>query len=298
MSRLIRYDISFFICLLPSFLVLVALFILMFISFASKALPVLLREGISFLLSSSWWPSEDPSKCFYGILPALVGTVLTSAIAICIALPIAVAMVITLNEVIPRRIGDALSIFVLAMSSVPTVIYGLWGIEVVVPIIRRIAQMIGVESTGFSILAAGIVLSVMITPYTFAILNEIYRSIPSVYREAIYGLGARTWRASLTLLSMARLGIAAAALLALGRAAGETIVTTMLIGNTPSVTLNVFSSGMTIASLIATQFGEAYLYPYMESALYAAALVLFAMSFSLSGAGLYLISRWRRWIYG
>ncbi len=289
--------VLFVICFFPSIMVLILVF-LIFVVFTNHAFPILRKEGISFFYSAKWWPDEDPSKCFYGILSALVGTLITSILAISISIPVTIAMIIAFNEVLPKRIGNALSTLVLVMSGLPTVIYGLWGIDTVIPFIKNVARCLGFETTGFSILSASIVLAIMITPYSFAIANEIYRYIPNTYREAIYSLGARTWQATRVLLSMARLGLIAATLLALGRAASETIVTTMLIGNTPSLTLNIFSSGTTIASLIATQFGEAYLYPYMESALYAAALVLFILGFMLSSIGLYLITMWRRQVYG
>lgn len=297
-SRWGKHDKVFFLCLLPSFAALILVVLSALITFTSQALPILYREGVGFFISAKWWPDEDPSKCFYGILPALAGTFTTSALAIAISMPITISMVIAFNEVLPKKVGDALSTLVLVMSGLPTVVYGLWGIEVIIPLVKRIARSIGFETTGFSILAASIVLAIMVTPYSFAIANEIYKSIPSTYREAIYSLGARTWQAAIVLLSMAKLGFIAATLLALSRAASETIVTAMLIGNAPRLSLNIFSPSITIASLIATQFGEAYLYPYMESALYAAALVLFVISFALSGIGLYLIARWRRWVYG
>ncbi len=293
-----RHDKLFFLSLLPSFAILVAIVGLTFATFLGKAWPILSREGVSFFVSSRWWPDDDPSKCFYGILPALIGTLLTSGLAVGISFPLTLAMVVACNEILPRSVGNALSTLVLVASSLPTVIYGLWGIEVVVPMVKELARYLGIETTGFSILAASIVLATMMIPYMFAIVNELYRSIPATYREAVYSIGARTWQASRILLSMTRLGLVAAVLLALGRATSETIVTTMLIGNVPSLTLNIFSPGVTIASLIATQFGESYLYPYMENALYASALVLFLMGFSLSGIGMYLVIKWRRWVHG
>ncbi len=297
-QRWSKHDKLFFFSLLPSFLLLALIVAFALVTFVSKSWPILSREGMSFLASPKWWPDSDPSKCFYGILPALVGTLITSVLAVSLSLPITISMVVVCNEILPRRVGDLMSSLALAASGLPTVVYGLWGVEVVVPIIKDFAKLLGIETTGFSIIAASIVLSVMITPYAFVIVNELYRSIPSTYREAIYSIGARTVHASRVLLSMVRLGIIAAVLLALGRAASETIVTTMLIGNVPSLTLNLFSPGITIASLIATQFGESYLYPYMESALYASALVLFIIGFTLSSLGIYLVIKWRRWLYG
>jgi len=301
-------DRLFYLSLIPLASFSVATFVAILTLFAYKSAPAILHEGFALLASSRWSPSASPTHAFYGLLPAIVGTVVTSSIALAIAIPISVAAAIFLNEYAPPKLKSVVSTIVSAAAGMPTVVYGLWGLYVLAPFIQEyvapnLHRYLGFlplfsckPVSGYSILTAGVLLAIMVTPYTFAAVSEAYSSIPSSVREAAYSIGARRFEASRLLLSMARPAVIAAALLGLGRAASETVAVTMVVGNSPTVTSCLLSPGTTITSLIATQFGEASLYPYMESALFAGGLILLLLGLALSTYGLILVSRWRRWL--
>ncbi len=309
-TMLSRHDRLFFLSLLPYASLLLAVLILLVVVFVYESYPILVREGLSFITSSLWSPSTKPSEAFYGVLAALYGTAVTSIIAIAIALPVSVSMTIFVNEILPHRLRPVFSTIVDLMAGLPTVVYGLWGLTILAPLLRDyvmkpLHEYLGFiplfscnPLSGYSLLTAGVILAVMVTPYSFALMNEAYQSIPMIYREAVYSLGARLYQAAWINISMIRPAVIGAILLGLGRAASETIAVTLVIGNTPTVSACLFSSGYTISSLIATQYGEAYLYPYMINALYGAGLILLIVGLVLNTIGISLVSKWRERIRG
>lgn len=241
--------------------------------------------GWHFLVSSDW----DPVNNVYGALPFIYGTALTSAIALLIAVPISIATAVYLTELAPLWLRQPLVIFIELLAAVPSVILGLWGIFVMVPVLRADVFPLLQKYLGFlpifqgpiygvSMLAGGIIVAIMIIPIITSVSREILRSVPGLQREAAYALGATRWEVTrIAVLSYARKGLFGAAILGLGRALGETMAVTMVIGNTPQIVKSLFAPGYTLASVIANEFNEATgdMYP---SALFEIGLVLLGVT--------------------
>ncbi|HVW19672.1 MAG TPA: phosphate ABC transporter permease subunit PstC [Opitutaceae bacterium] len=227
--------------------------------------------GPGFFFSSKWDPVNDN----YGALPFIFGTLVTSLIALLIAVPLGVATALFLTELAPFKARQPIIMMIEMLAAVPSVIFGLWGIFVLIPWLRT-HLFVWLKDTlgflplftgplyGFCILSAGIIVAIMILPIVTSISREILRSVPDLQREAAYALGATRWEViKIAVLSYARRGIFGAAILGLGRALGETMAVTMLIGNTPQIRASLFAPGHTLASVIANEFNEATgaLYP-------------------------------------
>ena len=291
-------DKRFFTFLLPFAGIIFGVFVLTFLVFLGYSYPVFLREGLSFLTSWDW----DPEGERYGVLAGLYGSVLTAAIAISIAVPLSISFALFVNEIAPRRIRSYLISLMDLMAGVPTIIYGIWGLEVLAPLLldyleRPLGFLIyGREPlTGYNYFTAGVMLASMITPFVSSVVRESYASIPATYREALYALGATRFEASRVLISYIRPALITGVVLGFGRALGETAAVTLVIGNRigpPS--LNVFDSGVTVTSLIATQFPFAFAYEYAIPALFGAGLILLLIGFSFNLAALLLTRRWVR----
>jgi phosphate transport system permease protein len=247
--------------------------------------PALKKFGWHFLTSSDW----DPVNDVYGALPFIFGTVLSSVIALIIAVPISVATAVYLTELAPQWLRQPLTMFIELLAAVPSVILGLWGIFVMVPFLRDhlfpfLQKYLGFLPLfkgpiyGVSILAGGIIVAIMIIPIITSVAREILRSVPGLQREAAYALGATRWEVTrIAVLSYAKKGLFGAVILGLGRALGETMAVTMVIGNTPQIVKSLFAPGYTLASVIANEFNEATgdLYP---SALFEIGLVLLGVT--------------------
>ncbi len=301
-------DRLFFLSLIPAASIVMVALALIVAVFVYKSVPAILHEGLSLFTSVRWSPSLSPRTAFYGLLPAIVGTLVTSSLALAISLPVSLAAALFLCEYAPK-LGNYVSPVIDAAAGLPTVVYGLWGLYVLAPFLRDFVEeplhrYLGFvplfscsPSSGYNVFTAGVLLAIMSIPYTFAAIYEAYRSIPSGVREAAYSIGARKFEVCSILLPLVRPAVLSAALLGLGRAASETIAVTMVVGNAPTLTSCLLSPGVTLTSLMATQFGEASLYPYMESALFAGGLVLLVLGLVLNSVGLAIMSRWRRGIY-
>jgi phosphate transport system permease protein len=241
------------------------------------------RFGLSFFTGSKW----DPDHEIFGSLPFIYGTLLTSAIAIVIGLPISLGVAIFISERLKghRNLGYALGTLVDLLAAVPSVIYGFWALVVLAPFLLKYVEIPLHDSLGFipffggtplqtSFFTAGVILAVMIIPTMSAVSRDVLNAVPNSQREAMYSLGATDWEVTQkSVLPFARSGIFAAFVLGLGRAVGETMAVTMVIGNIPQVTANLFSGGYSLASLIANQLGESQgLY---RSAIIEIALILF-----------------------
>jgi len=243
------------------------------------------KFGWHFLTSSDW----DPVNDVYGALPFIFGTLVSAAIALIIAVPISIATAVYLTELAPLRVRQPLIMFIELLAAVPSVILGLWGIFVMVPFLRDhffplLQKYLGFlpffkgPIYGVSMMAGGIIVAIMIIPIITSVSREILRSVPGLQREAAYALGATRWEVTrLAVLSYAKKGLFGAVILGLGRALGETMAVTMVIGNTPQIVKSLFAPGYTLASVIANEFNEATgdLYP---SALFEIGLVLLGVT--------------------
>jgi phosphate transport system permease protein len=252
---------------------------------AHGAKPAIQKFGWHFLVSSDW----DPVNDVYGALPFIFGTLVSSAIALIIAVPISIATAVYLTELAPLWFRQPLTMFIELLAAVPSVILGLWGIFVMVPFLRDeifpwLQKYFGFlpffkgPIYGVSILAGGIIVAIMIVPIITSVSREILRSVPGLQREAAYALGATRWEVTrIAVLSYAKKGLFGATILGLGRALGETMAVTMVIGNTPQIVKSLFAPGYTLASVIANEFNEATgdLYP---SALFEIGLVLLGVT--------------------
>ena len=240
-----------------------------------RALPALHAFGPAFLVSSRW----DPVAEEFGAVPFVYGTLLSSLLALLIAVPLGIGAAIYLAEIAPAWVRTPVAFLVELVAAVPSVIFGLWGIFVLAPLLRAWLQpLLGATlgflpffrgpSYGVGMLAAGIILAIMVVPFITAVSREVLLAVPTTQREAALALGATRWETTrIAVLRYGRSGLVGAVLLGLGRALGETMAVTMVIGNRPEVALSLFAPGYTMASVIANEFTEA------TSDLYLAALV-------------------------
>ena len=261
-------------------------FILLWISWqvGFNAIPAIVAFGPGFLFQSTW----NPVTSQYGVLPQVYGTIVSALIALLLAVPIGVGTAILLSEnFLPSPIRTVLVFLVELLAAIPSVVYGLWGIFVVIPILRPIGgwlnstlgwlPIFSTPLTGPGMLPAGIVLTIMILPIITAISRDALISLPPDLRQAAVGLGATRWETIFqVLIPSAFSGIVGAVMLALGRAMGETMAVTMLIGNSNNVNLSILAPANTISSLLANQFAEAS--GLQVSALMYAALILFLLT--------------------
>ena len=243
------------------------------------------KFGLKFLTQSIWDPNIDD----FGVLPFIYGTAVSSLVALIIAVPLSVGTALFLTEICPRRIRALLSVCVELLAAIPSVIYGLWGIFVLVPVLRYYVEpflqryfgwtgLFSGPKIGFGMLAAGTIIAIMIIPIIASISREVILAVPRQQREAALALGATKWEMlRMAVLRNARPGILGAIILGLGRAFGETMAVTMVIGNRAEIARSLFAPADTLASAIANQFAEATGTVY-TSALVEMGLVLFALT--------------------
>ena len=241
--------------------------------------------GFRFFGSSDWNPVTEQ----YGALPFIFGTLVSSILALLIAVPLGVATALFLTDLAPQSLRQPIVMVIEMLAAVPSVIFGLWGIFFLIPWLRDHLFVWLKHSLGFlplfrgpiygpSMLAAGIIIAIMILPIVTSISREILRSVPGLQREAAYALGATRWEVTrIAVLSYARRGLFGAAVLGLGRALGETMAVTMVIGNRLEISASLFAPGYTLASVIANEFSEATTDTY-RAALFELGLVLLAVT--------------------
>ncbi|MBI5838086.1 MAG: phosphate ABC transporter permease subunit PstC [Candidatus Eisenbacteria bacterium] len=261
------------------------------------SMPSIRAFGWKFLWTSTW----DPVQEVYGALPFIYGTLVSSLLALLIAVPLALGIASFLSELAGGTLSRILGFLVELLAAVPSVIYGLWGIFVLAPLLREgpqawLAQHLGFlpffkgPHYGVGMMAAGLILAIMILPTISAICLEVFRAVPRAQREAALALGATRWETTrMAVFSYARSGILGAVILGLGRALGETMAVTMLIGNRPEVSASLFAPGYTMASVLANEFAEASGDLYI-SALIEVGLVLFGLTILLN-----IVARWLVW---
>jgi len=243
------------------------------------------KFGWSFITGSNW----DPVNEQFGALPFIFGTLVSSAIALLLAVPFGIATAIYLTEIAPHWLRQILTLFIELLAAVPSVILGLWGIFVMVPWLREhffpsLKTVFGFLPLfqgpiyGVSVLAGGMIIAIMIVPIITSVSREILRSVPGAQREAAYALGATRWEVTrIAVLAYARKGLYGAVILGLGRALGETMAVTMVIGNRPEIAVSLFAPGYTLASVVANEFTEATTDLYL-SALFEIGFVLLAVT--------------------
>ncbi len=276
-----------------SILVVVGIFVLELVSVARPAL----SAGVfRFLLETDW----DPVSGSYGALPFIYGTLVTSAVALVIALPVSVGMALFLSEMGPRQLRPVVTFGIETLAAIPSVVYGLWGLFVMVPWLRGSVEPFLGKYLGFlplfkgppiglGLLAGGLILAVMILPTISSVTNEVLKTVPSSLREGAFALGATRWEAiRMSVLPYARPGILGAAILGLGRALGETMAVTMVIGNSPSISASLFAPGYSLPAVIANEFAEATGDVHV-GALAALALVLLGISLVLNSLARILV---------
>jgi phosphate transport system permease protein len=254
------------------------------------------KFGLAFFRTSVWDPVFDQ----FGALPFIYGTLMTAAVSLTIAVPLGIGAAIFLAELAPLRLSDILEFFIDLLAAVPSVIYGLLGVFIVVPMMRQFIQPALKKSLGFlplftgpaygvGFLTAGVVLAIMVIPYIISVSREVLMSVPRDQREAALGLGSTRWESTWkVVVPFARTGILGSIFLALARALGETMAVTMVIGNTPAISASLFSPGYSIAAVIANEFTEATGDLYLQS-LVELGLVLFLLTFILNGLARLLI---------
>lgn len=254
------------------------------------------KFGFHFFVTSVWDPIVDQ----YGALPFVYGTMITSAVALVIAVPLGIGAAIFLAELAPPRVSDTLQFFIDLLAAVPSVIYGLLGVFIVVPLMRTVVYpalnkpfgylpIFKGPSYGVGFMTAGIVLAIMVIPYIISVSREVLLSVPRDQREAALALGSTRWESTWkVVVPFAKTGIMGSIFLALARALGETMAVTMVIGNTPKIAASLFAPGYSIAAVIANEFTEATGDLYLQS-LIALGLVLFLLTFILNGLARLLI---------
>jgi len=258
-----------------------------------RSLPLLETATLPELLAASEW---KPFKGLFGFLPFILGTLWVTIIAILITLPLCLLGSIYIYEYAHHRIRKVIVPFVDMLSGIPPVVFGVWGVLFIVPLIGdHIAPHFVEFSTGYSVLAGGIVLAVMIFPLIISILLEVFGTIPKELKDASLSLGATQWQTvKFILLKKSLPGIIAATVLAISRAFGETIAVLMVCGNMPEAPHSVFDAGYPLPALIANNYGEMLSVPLYDSALLFAALILFAIIFLFNGVSRMVLARIER----
>ncbi|MDQ4073296.1 MAG: phosphate ABC transporter permease subunit PstC [Thermoproteota archaeon] len=277
---------------------------LVFYALAEGSIPIFMKEGINFIIGTDWNPVEGRES--FGALPYIIGTLISSAIAMMIGVPISIGIAIFITEMIPRKIGTILSFVVELLAAVPSIVYGLWALFVFrfwirdyveMPIHNTFGDYLSVFAKtpfGLDIFTAGIVLAIMIIPIVTAVSREVIKAVPYSQREAAYALGATRWEMVKTaIIPYGKSGLMGASFLGLGRAIGETMLVTLIIGNTvglAAIPTSLFSSSQTLSSIIANEFNEASNDIHL-SALIGLGLVLFIITFFVNMASIFIISR-------
>jgi phosphate transport system permease protein len=261
--------------------------------------PAWAEWGPGFVIRTQW----DPVRGEFGALPFIVGTLLTSTMALAIALPVSLGIAILLSEFAPRMLRDPLIFVVELLAAVPSVVFGLWGIFVLAPLVQRhlmplvagsplgLLPIFGEPGPGYTLFTASLILSIMIIPIIASLSREVLMAVPRDQKEGALALGATRWEATRhVVLAYARPGIFSAAVLGLGRALGETMATTMTIGNSLGLTFDYFAPGNSMTAIIANELREAASRIHVSSLL-AIGLILFAMSFVLNTLGRLVVLR-------
>lgn len=297
-----RGEAGFRIVALVASLLVVAIFAGILISLASGGLPAIRRFGFGFFISTGWNPVTES----FGALPAIYGTLVTSALAMLVAVPVGIGIAIFLTELCPRALRRPVGIATELLAGVPSIIYGIWGAFIFAPLFQQYLQPKIIDAFsgvpllsdlfagppyGIGIFTASLILSIMILPFISSVTRDVFETVPPMLKEAAYGLGCTTWEVTWNVvLPFARSGIVGGAMLALGRALGETMAVTFVIGNAHKIASSVFAPGTTISAAIANEFTEAEGDIY-RSAMMETGLILFLITFVVLAAAQLMIRR-------
>ena len=245
------------------------------IALFQKSIPILeLRPLNQLLFSSSWLPSQGN----FGFYPFIVGTLYVTGLAMALAIPICVLTAVYLAEYAPKKARSIIMPLVDLLAGIPSVVNGLWGVLFIVPLIRHVAPLVGASTTGYSLLAGGLVLAIMVAPIVISVSEEVFRAVPLEMAEASLALGATKWQTTKhVILRKATPGVIAAIILGFGRAFGETMAVLMVLGNVAEVPMSLFDPAYTLPALIANNYGEIMSIPLYDSALLFAAFILLAV---------------------
>ena len=288
-------DAVFRVLMMLVALLMVGIVVAMVIALAADSMLSIRQFGFGFLTSQRW----DPIKGEFGALPFVYGTIASSLIALLISVPFSLGIAIFLVEQAPSYIARPVGFLVELLAAIPSVVYGLWGIFVLAPVLREYVEPALATSfgwlplfrgsiTGIGLLTGGIILAIMVTPIISAVVRDVLTAVPGTQREAALALGATKWEMIRMVLVNGAPGIAGAVILGLGRAIGETMAVTMVIGNRPQISFSLFEPSYTIASAIANEFTEATGDLYL-SALVELGLILFLVTFVVNGIARVLV---------
>ncbi len=275
------------------------------ISLIDGSIPALRAFGFGFLISERWNPVTE----IFGALPAIYGTIVTSFIGMLIAVPVGLLIAFFLTELCPKWLRRPIGIAIELLAGIPSIIYGIWGLFIFAPFLQATLQPFLINTLGnvpliaplfegppygIGMLTAGLILAIMVLPFVTSISRDVFEAVPAVLKEAGYGLGCTTWEVFRSVvLPYARVGVIGGIMLALGRALGETMAVTFVIGNAHRISASVLAPGTTISATIANEFTEAVSDLY-TSALIALGLILFVITFIVLAAARYLLMRIER----
>jgi phosphate transport system permease protein len=275
------------------------------ISLFQGSLPALQKFGLGFLISERWNPVTE----IFGALPAIYGTLVSSGIAMLIAVPVGLFIAFFLTELCPQWLRRPIGIAIELLAGIPSIIYGIWGLFMFAPFLQRTVQPFLIDTVGnvpvvgalfagppygIGILTAGLILAIMVLPFVTSISRDVFTAVPAVLKEAAYGLGCTTWEvARNVVLPYARVGVIGGIMLGLGRALGETMAVTFVIGNAHRISASLLAPGTTISASIANEFTEAASDLY-TSALIALGLILFVITFIVLAIARYMLARIER----
>ena len=267
-------------------------FFMAFVLFQKGSLILTTQPLGELFLSSSWYPRQGE----FGFFPFIAGTFWVTALAMVLAIPICLLTAIYLAEYASKSVRGVMKPLVDLLAGIPSVVYGLWGVLVIVPLIRDyVAPLLGATTTGYCILAGGVVLAIMVFPIIISISEEVFRAVPYETREASLALGATRWQTvKHVVIRKAAPGIAAAVILGFSRAFGETMAVLMVVGNVAKVPSSVFDPAYPLPALIANSYGEMMSIPLYDSALLLAALILLFVVFCFNIAARVILLRVER----
>ena len=275
------------------------------LSLVIGSMPAIRKFGIHFLTSEDWNPVTDD----YGGVASIYGTLITSVIAMLIAVPVGLMIAFFLTELCPVWLRRPIGIAIELLAGIPSIIYGIWGLFIFAPVLQQTLQPFLIDTLGnipiigilfagppfgIGMLTAGLILAIMVLPFITSITREVFEAVPSVLKEAAYGVGCTTWEvARYVVLPYARVGVIGGVMLALGRALGETMAVTFVIGNAHRISASLLAPGTTISAVIANEFTEAVSTLY-TSALVELGLILFVITFIVLAIARYMLMRIER----
>jgi phosphate transport system permease protein len=300
--RSIRADRAFFLLTLASATLVVVMLLGVMVSLVIGAWPALAEFGFSFIWTERW----SPVKEIFGALAPIYGTLVTSAIAMAIGIPVSFGIAIFLTEICPQRLRRPIGIAIELLAGIPSIIYGLWGFFILAPFLQTSVQpflintlgnvpvigvLFGGAPYGIGLLTAGIVLAIMVLPFITSITRDVFLTVPVLLRESAYGMGMTTWEVVRNIvIPYSRVGLVGGIMLGLGRALGETMAVTFVIGNSHRISASLLSPSTTISAAIANEFTEATGQLYTSS-LVALGLILFVITFAVLAAAKWLLIR-------